>query len=319
MATNLDPALLAQILGGGAAGYTPWTGEVGGTWQGGDAGHYVPGAQQTLIYGPQSGGSFSVQGNDVWDTQGNYQGRSTGDGDGLAILKAMAAAAAMYGGASALSGAGAGGAGAASGATEAGAGAGTGGWGDWAAAEMAGASANPATAAQLNGWAAGSGIAGAGGAGLGATAAGTGAGAGAGASGGASGSSMGSLGTLGNIAGALAGAASARDQTQSTNRDPWGPAQPLLRDLIAQTGALSQQYQQQPFSAAQQTAYGNVGGLLNALNGSAPGLLAGFGANASGANNFDRSNPRRAMTGGAAVDLSQWAPGLLQFFGRGGT
>lgn len=175
---------------------------------------------------------------------------------------------------------------------------------------MAGAASNPATAAQLNGWAAGSGIAGAGSGVLGT--------AGAAGAAGAGGSGLGSLGTLGQVAGALAGAASSRDQTQATNRDPWGPAQPLLRDLIGQTGALSQQYQQQPFSAAQQQAYGNVSGLLNALNGSAPGLLAAFGANASGANNFDRSNPRRPLTGGAALDLSQWSPGLLQFFGGAG-
>lgn len=299
MATNLDPALLAQILSGtGVPGYTPWTGDSGGTWQGGDAGQYVPGPQTTLIYGPQSGGSFGVQRSDVWDQAGNYLGPSSGDGNGLMALKFLAAAAAMYGGASALNGAMGGGGGV--GASEVG------------AAEAAGGGAGGAGPGSL------------GSTGLDAMRAGEVAGyatngsmpsSAAVATGGAGGGAIDWTQLAGKAAGALAGAASSRDQTQSANRDPWGPAQPLLKDLIAQAQTLSQQYQQQPFSPAQQTAYGNQAGLLNAMTSSAPGLLAGFGANASGANNYDRANPRRALTGGQSIDWQGYAPGLLQFFG----
>lgn len=321
MATNLDPKLVAQILGGsGVAGYTPWTGSTTWGWEGGEAGHDVPGARETLIYGPQSGGDFSVQSNDVWDAQGNYVGPSSGDGDGLSILKFIAAAAAMYGGASAMSGAGAGGAGASGAAEGAAAGGGAGGagggWADWAASEMAGASANPATAAQLNGWAAGSSIPGAAAGSVGAAGA-AGAG-GAGGAGATTGAGTSGWDTLAKAAGAVAGAYDSRDQTVASNRDPWGPAQPFLKDLLGQASTLSHQYQQQPFSAAQQTAYGNVGGLLNALNQGAPGLLAGFGANASGANNFDRANPRRALTGSSFQLPAGYSAGLLNFFGGGG-
>jgi len=128
-------------------------------------------------------------------------------------------------------------------------------------------------------------------------------------------------GSLGNVIGAALGAASARDQEQSANqtsaskttKDPYAPAKPFLDQMIGQGQQLATQYQQQPFSQAQQTAYNNLGGLLNAINGGAGALLQGMGASASGANNYDRSNPRKALQGGG-IDLSGWAPGLLQFF-----
>lgn len=116
------------------------------------------------------------------------------------------------------------------------------------------------------------------------------------------------------LAGTALGAMSGKDQQQTSSRDPWGPAQPFLQDLIGQGQQLSQAYQQQPFSQQQQTAYNNLGGLLNAINTGAGGLLAGMNANASGANNFDRSNPRKALQG-SNFSLGNFAPGLLQFFG----
>ena len=116
------------------------------------------------------------------------------------------------------------------------------------------------------------------------------------------------------LAGTALGAMSGKDQQQTSSRDPWGPAQPFLQDLIGQGQQLSQAYQQQPFSQQQQTAYNNLGGLLNAINTGAGGLLAGMNANASGANNFDRANPRKALQG-SNFSLGNFAPGLLQFFG----
>lgn len=132
-------------------------------------------------------------------------------------------------------------------------------------------------------------------------------------------------GSLDNVIGAALGAASARDQEQSANqtstskttKDPYAPAKPFIDQMIGQGQQLATQYQQQPFSQAQQTAYNNLGGLLNAINGGAGALLQGMGASASGANNYDRSNPRKALQGGG-INLSGWAPGLLQFFGAKG-
>lgn len=130
--------------------------------------------------------------------------------------------------------------------------------------------------------------------------------------------SVGSAVPWSNLAGAALGAATSRDQTQSASRAPWEPAQPFLQSLLGQGQQLQKQYAEQPFTPQQQTGYNNVGGLLNTTNSQLGGLLGGFGANASGANNFDRSNPRRQLTGGAALDLSSFLPGLLNFFPRGG-
>lgn len=129
------------------------------------------------------------------------------------------------------------------------------------------------------------------------------------------------LSTLGRLGMGVLGAASNRDQTstnsQTNTREPWAPAQPLLQSLIGSTQKLADQYSAQPFTPAQQTAYNNLGGLLNTINSGAPGLLGGAMANASGANNYDRTNPRRQLTG-SSFDMSQFAPGLLNFFPRQG-
>lgn len=126
--------------------------------------------------------------------------------------------------------------------------------------------------------------------------------------------------TIGQIGMGVLGAADARNDTNtaqtSNTREPWAAAQPLLKSLLGQGQTLADRYAQQPFSQAQQTAYNNVGGLLNAINGGASGLLGGAMANAAGTNNFDRSNPRRQLTG-SSFNLSQFAPGLLNFFGGG--
>lgn len=119
------------------------------------------------------------------------------------------------------------------------------------------------------------------------------------------------------LAGAAAGAADAKDQTQTQTRDPWGPAQPYILEALQQGQKLNQQYQAQPFSPQQQAAYNNLGGLLNLANTNAPGLLSGFQANATGANNYDRSNPRKALLGSAPMQ-GAWNPGLLSFFPQNG-
>ena len=78
--------------------------------------------------------------------------------------------------------------------------------------------------------------------------------------------------------------------------------------------ALQQKYTDQPFSPGQQTAYGNLYGLLNSYNTEMlPGLLSNANAMSQG---YDRYAPKetRAKPKFGAVG-STWAPGLLKFGG----
>lgn len=348
MATNkLDPATLAALASGA---YVPGFGSVQQWgWQGGDGG----GAVNPQSFYLQDAGNKR---NNVFDAQGNFLSNEAG-GDGslqqtLAILAAIGGGSAL---ASAFGGAGAG-LGAASEGLGTGAGltansANAGGWLSAVPAQNAAALASmPAVTSAgmtLPEFAAGAGAAGA---------AGGAAGGALGAAGGNaspavfnaakdSAAASQALGYTGSQLGAIAspaatavngatgllstlkdyapligaglGALSGQDQTQSTNRDPWQPAQQWIKDNIAAGQALQTQYTAQPFSQAQQTQYGNIAGLLNAMNSGAGGLLAGMSANASGANNYDRANPRKALQG-SSFNLSGFNPGLLSFFPKGG-
>lgn len=116
---------------------------------------------------------------------------------------------------------------------------------------------------------------------------------------------------LGAGLGAVAGALDGKDKTQSSTRDPWAEAQPFLKQLLAQGSQLATQYQNQPFSQAQKTAYGNVGGLLDLTNANAQGLMSAF--NQIGNNKFVRG---QRNTGGATTGLlSGFAPGSYGSFG----
>lgn len=126
--------------------------------------------------------------------------------------------------------------------------------------------------------------------------------------------------TIGGLLGAAAGIADANANNKPTTstKDPWAQAVPFLQQQLQQGRDLSARYAAQPFSQAQQTAYGNLGGLLDSINGGGmQGLLSGMGANASGANQYSRANPGRQLTGGAA-SLPMWQPGLLGNFGTKG-
>lgn len=116
------------------------------------------------------------------------------------------------------------------------------------------------------------------------------------------------------LLGATMGAMDSKDKQQTSSREPWAPMQPYLMGLAEDGRGLYNQYKAQPFSPAQQTAYGNVGGLLDVLNQNAGGLLQGMQANATGANQFVRGKPR-ALTGSAPIDGVAFAPGLLGNFG----
>lgn len=125
---------------------------------------------------------------------------------------------------------------------------------------------------------------------------------------------------LAGLIGAAAGAIDAKNNDKPTTsvKDPWAAAVPFLQQQLQQGQQLSAQYAAHPFSQAQQTAYGNLGGLLDSINGGGmAGLLSGMGANASGANQYSRANPGRQLLGGAA-SLPNWQPGLLGNFGTKG-
>ena len=122
--------------------------------------------------------------------------------------------------------------------------------------------------------------------------------------------------TLLQLGGAALGAASSQDQEQTTTtkNEPWGPAQDWIKSNIAAGQALQQKYTDQPFSSGQQTAYGNLYGLLNSYNTEMlPGLLGNANAMSQG---YDRYAPKetRSKPKFGAVG-STWAPGLLKFGG----
>lgn len=322
---NIDAQLLAQILaanGQSVGGYQAGRGNA--IWDPNkSADQQDPNAFERVIYGNTSKDGWTTNKWDTWNQDGSYRGSGSGDSDALSTLKFLATAAAGYFGGNALANsmapaattAAAGGSGAGTMANGAflgeGMASGIGAW-DAAAVNSALGSGQLGTAASYLGQNAANGTLGStlGNMVGGGSAASNAAQAGAKAAG--SGLNAGSL--LGAVAGALDGG----DKQQTSSRDPWAPAQPFLKQQLDQGQALATQYQQQPFSAAQQTAYGNLGGLLDTINKNAGGLLGGFNAAASGANNYDRSTPRRQLTGGQALgqmDLSAYAPGLLGNFG----
>jgi hypothetical protein len=124
--------------------------------------------------------------------------------------------------------------------------------------------------------------------------------------------------TLGGLLGAYLSYQDAKDKEQTSKTEPWGPAKPYLEGLLREGGNLWGQYQAQPFSPAEQTAYGNYGNVLDFINGNAGRFMSGFDATARGANQFSRSDPRRPLIGNsydAATSPVAWQPGLLGAFG----
>lgn len=136
--------------------------------------------------------------------------------------------------------------------------------------------------------------------------------------GGGSNVNLGSLAKLlggngGALLGAGLGALGSKSQTQTSTRDPWSAAQPFLKQQLAQGSQLSNQYAAQPFSQAQQNAYGNVGGLLDYINGNAGGLMANAGA--VGQNQFRRGMYQPTQFQGIGAPQGY---GLLGNFGTKG-
>jgi hypothetical protein len=72
--------------------------------------------------------------------------------------------------------------------------------------------------------------------------------------------------------GVLAGATTNKQGEQTATREPWAPAQPLLKDLLAQGQTLAKQ---EPFSPYKKQVMEQQAGLLSGINTQAlPGLLA---------------------------------------------
>lgn len=181
---------------------------------------------------------------------------------------------------------------------------------------------------------------GAGTAALGAGAAGSG-GAGAGGAGGAGGASAtgggvldaakaavtpalnaltsGNGSTLGGLLGAGLGALSSKDQTTSSTKDPWAPAQDFIKQQIAQGQSLSNQYQARPFSDAQKTAYGNLASIINGVNANAPNMSDFINRQMSGGTAYDPRDPYKNIGKGVSQIVGPGPSGLLNYFpGKGG-
>lgn len=324
---QIDPRVLQALAAGqdiGQFGYMPQSYQPG-YWEGGDAGQWVnSGPAQTHLIQRLNGSQANV-----FDSNGNFLGMNSGDSDNMALAKFVMSALAMYGAGQGLSslGGGAGGAEGLSGmdlAADGGANA-IGGGGGSALGGAGAAGADMGGTEVLSGGAGDSAL---GTSGVSPFRAGEIASYstnGSMASPAVQATGPGLLDQLGTwakdnpglvkLAGSALGAASSGDQNQSTttNREPWGPAQPFLRGLLDQASTLSQQYQQNPFSPTQKQAYNNSFGLLNAANQMAPGLMSAMQANASGANAYSRANPTRPLTGSTAQ--FNFAPGLLMPFG----
>lgn len=125
------------------------------------------------------------------------------------------------------------------------------------------------------------------------------------------GNGLGSL--LPMLLGAGLGAAGAKDQQITSTRAPWDPMQPYLKGIASEGADLYAHYKAHPFSQAQQAAYSNVGGLLDAMNQSAPGLLAAMQQTAGGGNQFVRGRQNSVPTYGMNWNFTP------QAFGNFGT
>lgn len=333
---RLDPNLLQKLLaiasGQGGTSYDPslegFTVDtrrdvIGRTGGGGDASTEIYGDPITRLYQQTGHETWGQDTANVFDAQGNYIGPSSGDSEALSLAKFIAASVGGYYGANALNGAMApaatAGEAAASGMVDGaflgeGMSSGVGLW-DKAAINSALGSGQLGTAASYagqnlangtmsdtlgsmlnSGNTASTAVNAADVLNTGAKAANTGL-------------------NLGGVLGAAAGALSSKDQEQTTSRDPWAPAQPMLRGLIDQLPALQQQYAQQPFNDAQKAGYNNMAGLLDLVNRNAGGLLSGFQANASGANQFRRGQPQGLIGSSFNPSPQEWNP---QSYGRFG-
>ena len=95
------------------------------------------------------------------------------------------------------------------------------------------------------------------------------------------------FGLLGAGIGALSNSGSG-SKSETTTSQPYGPATGWLNSNITDGQALQDYYKQNPFSQAQQNAYGNSLGLSNGFRN----VMGGLNKQMSSTQYFDRSNPQ---------------------------
>lgn len=88
------------------------------------------------------------------------------------------------------------------------------------------------------------------------------------------------------IGGMMSGGGS-QSSNQSQTRTPWAPAAPWLTSNVNRGQDLQKFYQANPFSPAQQQAYGNQFALSNSYRANMPGLMQTM----NNTGTFDRMNP----------------------------
>jgi len=113
--------------------------------------------------------------------------------------------------------------------------------------------------------------------------------------------------TLAQLGGAALGALSAKDQNQTSTstRDPWGPAQQYLKDNLATNAAMQKHYQANPFSTEQQGAYQ---GLLNTLaNNQANGNVLLGNASKFGQSSRGQVPQMAGLLTGTQAPIIDWA------------
>jgi len=134
---------------------------------------------------------------------------------------------------------------------------------------------------------------------------------------------MGLLGTIGSIAGAYfggpaGGAAGGAlggmlegDQstnggagTQSASKDPWGPAQPYIKDNLSINQGLQDYYAQNPFTALQQQSYQKLFDTLGNNQAGGNAMLAN--SNAFMNSQHGKLGPMQAMPTGTQATPIDW-------------
>jgi len=106
---------------------------------------------------------------------------------------------------------------------------------------------------------------------------------------------------LGPVAGAVVGGMMGGDdqQTQTQSRDPWGPAQPWMRQNLQTGQRLQGYYEQNPVNQLQRTSYQNIAGDIdNFRNNINPGLMD-FANRLMGTNYSRQGGPSGGSGGGS--------------------
>lgn len=113
--------------------------------------------------------------------------------------------------------------------------------------------------------------------------------------------------TLTQLGGAALGALSAKDQNQTSTstRDPWGPAQQYLKDNLATNARMQDYYAKNPFSAEQKGAYQ---GLFNTLaNNQANGNVLLGNASKFGQSSRGQVPQMAGLLTGTQAPIIDWA------------